>query len=41
MNIKKSLYFNGLRHSLFLMLRGNDGEQIKEMEVQHGTQIVS
>ena len=26
---KKALYFNGLRHSLFLMLIGNDVEQIK------------
>ena len=33
MNLKKPLYFNGLRNSLFLMLRGNDGEQIKEMGV--------
>ena len=40
MNIKKSLYFNGLRHSLFLILIGNDGEEII-MEVQYGTQIVS
>ena len=40
MNLKKPLYFNCLQHSLFLMLRGNDGEQII-MEVNHGTQIIS
>ena len=33
MNIKKSLYFNGLRHSLFLMLIGNDGEQITKQKL--------
>ena len=39
MNIKKPLYFNGLRHSLFSNRGGNDREQII-IEVQHGTQIV-
>ena len=33
MNLKKALYFNGLRHSLFSNLGGNDREQNKETEV--------
>ena len=40
MNIKKSLYFNGLRHSRFSNRGGNDREQII-MELQYGKVIIS